>query len=153
MEAGAEVAVPRPGPSLVAAGTGFGYSCHIMRLLHLPLLLVALVGVACHPGPVIDTGAKPPGGGTIAGIVATDGNAALPGRRVTAVDTSSGARFDATTGANGGYTIKVPEGTYRLEVELQPGEKVTKQPPETRINRSDLDPSRNFVISSGGAAG
>ena len=82
-----------------------------MRLLHTGLLLVVLASVACHPGPVVDTGPRPPVGGTISGIVSTDGNAALMGRKVSAVDTTSGARFEATTGTNGGYTIKVPEGT------------------------------------------
>ena len=107
-------------------------------MLCVSLALVALASAACHPGPVVDTGPRPPGSGTIAGIVSTDGNAALSGRKVTAVDTASGSRFEATTGNNGGYTIKVPEGTYRLEVELHPGEKVSKQPDETRVNRSDL---------------
>ena len=118
-----------------------------MRLLHISLVLVALANVACHPEPVISNDPKTPVGGTIAGIVSTDGNAAVMGRKVSAVDTTSGSRFDATTGTNGGYTIKVPEGTYRLEVELRPGEKVAKQPAETRINRSDLDPQRDFVIA------
>ena len=120
-----------------------------MRLLHISLALVVVATVACHPGPVIDTGPRPPGSGTIAGIVSTEGNAALSGRKVAAVDTTSGSRFEATTGNNGGYTIKVPEGTYRLEVELRPGEKVAKQPDETRVNRSDLDPRRDFVITAG----
>ena len=124
-----------------------------MRVPYISMVLVALASVACHPGPVIDTGAKSPVGGTIAGVVSMVGNAALMGRKVTAVDTTSGARFEATTGTNGGYTMKVPEGTYRLEVQLLPGEKVTKQPGETRVNRSDLDPRRDFVISAGGAAG
>ena len=118
-------------------------------MLHAALVLAALASAACHPGPVVDTGPRPPGSGTIAGIVSTEGNAALSGRKVTAIDTASGSRFEATTGNNGGYTIKVPEGTYRLEVELRPGEKVSKQPDETRVNRSDLDPRRDFVISAG----
>lgn len=118
-----------------------------MRLLHISLVLVVLASVACHPGPVISNDPKLPVGGTIAGIVSTDGNVAVMGRKVSAVDTTSGSRFDATTGTNGGYTIKVPEGTYRLELELRPGEKVTRQPDETRINRSDLDPQRDFVIT------
>ena len=104
--------------------------------------------IACHPGPIIDTGTKPANvGGTIAGIVTTDRNAAVAGRRVTAVNTASGARFDATTGTNGGFTIKVPEGTYRLEIELQAGELVAKQPGETRINKSDVDAHRDIVIT------
>ncbi|MCA1563744.1 MAG: carboxypeptidase-like regulatory domain-containing protein [Acidobacteria bacterium] len=121
-----------------------------MKPLRLLLALSLLTSVGCHPGPVLDTGPKPPAvGGTIAGIVSTDGNAAVPSRQVTAINTETGARFDATTGTNGGYTLKVPEGTYRLDVELRPGEKLVKQPGETRINRSDLDPQRHFVITAG----
>ena len=118
-----------------------------MRLLHLSLVLVALASAACHPGPQISTEAKLPVGGTIAGVVTSETNVALVGRKVSAVNTATGARFEATTGANGGYSVQVPEGTYRLEVELRTGETVSKQPAETRINRSDLDPSRNFVIA------
>ena len=119
-----------------------------MQLLHALTAVSLLVAVACHPGPVVDAG---PGqldvGGTVAGIVSTEQKAPLVGRKVTAVNAQSGARFDATTGPNGGYTIKVPEGTYRLEVELQPGESITKQPGEVRINKSDLDPQRHFTIA------
>jgi hypothetical protein len=116
------------------------------------LLTVGLLtlAAACHPGPVISTGGKLPVGGTIAGIVTTSTKAAVVGRKVTASNTQTGAKFDATTGANGGYTIQVPEGTYRLEVELKPGETVSKQPSETHINRSDLDSHRDFVISGTG---
>jgi hypothetical protein len=103
--------------------------------------------VGCHPGPVVGGGGKLPVGGTIAGIVSTETKAAVAGRKVTAINADTGTKYDATTGANGGFTIKVPEGTYRLEVELQPGETITKQPGLTRINRSDLDPRRDFVIA------
>jgi Carboxypeptidase regulatory-like domain len=124
-----------------------------MRLSHIPLVILALACMNCHPGPVIGGGPKAPVGGTIAGIVSTDTKAAVMGRKVTAVDTATGTRYDATTGVNGGYTIKVPEGTYRLEVELRPGETVAKQPNETRVNKSDLDPHRDFVIAVGRTAG
>jgi hypothetical protein len=113
------------------------------------LVIALLSSLACHPGPVIDTGAKPPAvGGTIAGIV-SDGNAPIAGRKVTAIEIASGARYDATTATNGGYTIKVPQGTYRLEVELKSGERVVKQPDQTKIDKSDLDTKRDFVISGG----
>ena len=119
-----------------------------MRLLQFVLGVTLLTSLACHPGPVIDTGAKPPDvGGTIAGIVSSDANAALEGRKVTAIDAAGGKRFEATTGANGGYTIKVPVGTYRLEVELKQGDRVSKQPSETKIDKGDLDAQRNFVIT------
>jgi Carboxypeptidase regulatory-like domain len=108
------------------------------------LLFIGLATVACHPGPVLTP--KLPAGGTIAGIVSSEANAAIAGRKVTAIDVATGTRYDATTGANGGYTIQVPEGTYRLEVELRAGEVVVKQPAETRIDKSDLDPQRHFTI-------
>jgi hypothetical protein len=108
-----------------------------------------LASTACHPGPVIGTNNQPSVGGTIAGVVTTsDRSVAVPGRKVTAVNVASGSRYDATTGANGGYTIKVPEGTYRLEIELKSGETVAKQPDQTKINNGDLDPQRNFVITA-----
>jgi hypothetical protein len=122
-----------------------------MRLPQLILGVALLTSLACHPGPIIDTGSKPPViRGTIAGIVSTASNAPVAGRKVTAIGTVTGTRYDATTGTNGGYTIQVPEGTYRLEVELRPGERVTKQPAETKIDKSDLDPHRDFVIAIGG---
>ena len=120
----------------------------MMRSINALLLCSVFAAAACHPGPVLSPGSKMAVGGTIAGIVSTDTNAAVTDRKVTAIDTTSGARFEATTGANGGYTIKVPEGTYRLELELRPGEVVTKQPSETKINKSDLDPRRDFTISA-----
>ena len=58
-----------------------------------------------------------------------------------------GMRYDATTGVDGGYTIQVPRGSYRLEVELHEGETVAKQPKQTRINNADLDPHRDFLIT------
>jgi hypothetical protein len=105
--------------------------------------------VACHPfrGPVIG-GTQQQVGGTIAGIVsATGGTVALASRKVTAINTATQARYDTTTAANGGYTLKVPEGTYRIEIELRPGETLSKQPGETHINNGDLDPGRDFVVT------
>jgi len=107
------------------------------------------VSVACHPfrGPVIG-GTQQKVGGTIAGIVsASDGATALASRKVTAINTATQARYDTTTASNGGYTIKVPEGTYRIELELRPGESLSKQPGETHINNGDLDAHQDFVVT------
>jgi len=118
--------------------------------LHRILLTAILLGAAgCHPGPVVHSSPNMDVGGTIAGIVSTTSNSAVPDRKVTAIDTVKGARFEATTGVNGGYTIKVPRGTYRLELQLLEGERVTKQPGDTKIDNSDLDPKRYFVITGG----
>jgi hypothetical protein len=107
-----------------------------------------LTSVACR-GPVISTEPALKVGGTIAGIVrATDGSVPLTTRVVTATNVKTGMKFQATTGTNGGYTIKVPEtGRYRLEIELREGEIVAKGPEETDINNGDLDPGRDFEIT------
>jgi hypothetical protein len=107
-----------------------------------------IMSVAACRGAVINTDPIK-AGGTIAGIVrATNGSVPLVTRKVTAIHAVTGARFETTTGVNGGYTIKVPEvGRYRLEVELREGEVVAKGPEETDINNGDLDPGRDFEIT------
>ena len=120
-----------------------------MRLTSLLLACGVIVSAACHPGPIVNNGPKQGSvGGTIAGIVTTsDSTVAVPGRKVTAVEVATGSRYDDTTAANGGYTLKVPEGTYRLDVELRGGETLARRPDQTRVNNGDLDPGRDFVIS------
>lgn len=110
---------------------------------------VALILLAACRGPVITTDPGIRAGGTIAGMVrATDGTVPLVTRKVTVINAATGARFETTTGANGGYTIKVPEeGRYRIEVELREGEVLVKQPDETEVNNGDLDPGRDFEIT------
>ena len=106
--------------------------------------------IACAPrGPVIDTGARPEGvGGTIAGsVTATGETAPLSGRKVTAINESTKARFETSTGENGGYTLKVPAGTYRLEVELRQGETLATQPDVTDVGVGDIDSARDFVVT------
>jgi hypothetical protein len=119
-----------------------------MRFWPFLLIFLGVASAACHPGPIVNNGPKTSVGGTIAGIVKTsDSTIAVPGRKVTAVDVSTGSRYDTTTGVNGGYTIKVPEGTYRLELELKESEVLARKPDDTRINNGDLDPGRDFLIT------
>ena len=107
------------------------------------------LSLACHPGvPVIDTGQKPDVGGSISGrVVASDGVTALSARKVTAVNISTGARFDVSTATNGGYTVRVPPGMYKLEVELRAGEALATVPDSTEVGAGDLDAGRDFVLS------
>lgn len=109
---------------------------------------LVIMAAACR-GPVLTTDPGLKVGGTIAGSVrAADGSVPLVTRKVTAIHAVSGARFETTTGVNGGYTIKVPqEGRYRLEVELRDGEVIAKGPAETDVNNGDLDPGRDFEIT------
>lgn len=108
-----------------------------------------LLSLGCHPGrPVLDTGPKPDVGGSISGMVTTnDGATALGARKVTAINTATGARFDVSTTTTGGYTVRVPRGTYRLEVELRSGEALATQPDPTEVDAGDLDAGRNFVVA------
>ena len=118
-----------------------------MRIAPALLVCVAALSAACHPGPIVN--ARPNKvGGTIAGIVKTaDSSIAVPGRKVSVIDVKTGARHETTTAANGGYTIQVPEGTYRFEIELRAGETLAKQPGQTQVSNSDLDAGRDFVIT------
>jgi hypothetical protein len=116
-------------------------------------LLVAfsalLLSLACHPNrPVLDPGPAADVGGSISGIVtANDGSTALGARKVTAINTATGARFDVSTTTTGGYTVRVPKGTYRLEIELRSGEMLAAQPEATEVDAGDLDAGRNFVVA------
>lgn len=98
--------------------------------------------------PVIDTGPKPDVGGSISGTVtADDGATPLGARKVTAVNADTGARFDVSTSTEGGYTVRVPPGKYRLEVELRPGETLATDPRSTEVGAGDLDSGRDFVVT------
>ena len=108
-------------------------------------LLLSVVG--CHPSrPVIDPGPKPEVQGTISGIVG-DGTSPLGGRKITAVNVKTGARFDAASTSTGGYTVRVPPGTYRLEFELRAGEALAMAPEPTVVDGGDLDAGRDFVVT------
>jgi hypothetical protein len=122
---------------------------HPRLALYLPALLLC-VSAACMPrGPVLNTGSKTAGvGGTISGTVRGEGASnPLSGRKVTAIDLVSGARFDTTTASGGGYTMQVPVGKYRLEVELRAGETIATRPDDLQIDVSDVDSGRDFVIT------
>ena len=108
-----------------------------------------LLSLGCHPSrPVLDAGPKPDVGGSISGTVTANAGAVpLGARKVTAINTETGARFDVSTTSTGGYTVRVPKGTYRLEVELRAGEKVATQPDATDVDAGDLDAGRNFILA------
>lgn len=108
-----------------------------------------LLSLGCHPNrPVLDPGPRPDVAGTISGIVtANGGSAPLGARKVTAVNVESGARVEASTTSTGGYTMRVPAGTYRLELELRAGEILATAPDPTEVDPGDLDAGRNFVVT------
>jgi hypothetical protein len=114
------------------------------------VLVVLITATACSLNkPVAGTGDRSTAtSGTLAGLVSTDdGKTALSGRKVTATNTATNARFDATTATDGGYTLKVPAGHYAIDVELRAGERLAKRPDPTDVGAGDLDSGRDFVIT------
>jgi hypothetical protein len=121
-------------------------------LLVIVVVLASFAGTSCrHATMVADAGPKPPtAAGTISGQLQTPGNGApVVGRTVTAVNNADGARHQVTTNNTGGFTIKVPPGRYRIEVEQQAGEVVSGAPIDQQIGESDID--ARLVITVGPA--
>jgi hypothetical protein len=124
-----------------------------MKLLSNGLMAIVVGGTlltACRPGtPVVDPAAHAGGtDGTIAGNVTTGDKMPLPDRVVRAISDATRQAYEARTNQTGGYTIKVPPGNYHLELVLREGERLLKEPVSTRINSSDLDPGRDFVLAT-----
>lgn len=113
-------------------------------------VLGLLAGLACRTGrPLLDSSRDNENApGTIAGIVSVIGGEPLPGRRVHAVHLGTSQRYSAVTNVNGGFSIVVPPGKYRLELVLLEGEKVVREPGEIDINESDLDANLVIVVGS-----
>ena len=118
--------------------------------LHVWAVALLVTCAGCVPrGPVVDTGARPVGvGGTIAGAVrATAETEPLSGRKVTATNRTTNARFETSTGTTGSYTLQVPAGTYQLDVELRAGETLDERPDATDVGVGDIDSARDFVVT------
>jgi hypothetical protein len=107
-----------------------------------------MVAAACRPGvPVVDPSERPPSlDGTVSGHLATTSGDRVAGRKIELVEINTGSRHAVTTDANGAFTVKVPPGKYRLDVELRSGERVERAPKEIDINKSDLDSNLGIVI-------
>ena len=116
------------------------------RVLALSLALGALP--ACRPGtPIVNTDPmKATTPGTIAGAARSTSGDPVSGRKVEAVDAKTGQRYAAETGVTGGFSIKVPPGHYRLELQLDEGESIVHEPGTIDINSGDLDPNMDIVV-------
>jgi hypothetical protein len=114
------------------------------------VLAILVAAGACRTGRAVydSTPGDQTTPGTIAGILrAGEGGEPVAGRTITAIaldDTSR--RYSAITSVTGGFSIPVPPGKYRLEVELREGERVLRHPGTIDINKSDLDANREVII-------
>jgi hypothetical protein len=114
-------------------------------------VLALLLSGACRRGvPAVDLGPKPPNPrGTITGIVrGPEGSSPMSGRTVEIVDTVTGERRTVQTAANGGFTIQLPAGKYRVELRLRDGETLVKRPGIVDLDKGDIDSHIEFVLSS-----
>jgi hypothetical protein len=113
-------------------------------------VLALLAGPACRLGQplLVSSHGDMTTPGTIGGIVSTVKGDRLAQRGVHAVQVGTSQRFSAVTNVTGGFSIKVPPGEYHLEVDLQPGEKIVKEPGVVHINKSDLDANLEIVVGS-----
>ena len=119
-------------------------------MLSLGVLALLFAG-GCRRGvPVVDTGAKPPAArGTITGIVrGPEGTSPMTGRTVEVINTATGERHTVQTTSNGGFTIELPAGKYRLELALHDGETIVKKPGIVTLDRGDIDSHIEFVLSA-----
>ena len=121
----------------------------MLRLTATAMVLSVVLSSGCaarHGRPLVGGTVVPNPTGTISGNVTNSTGTPLEGRRVSAIDLATEQHYDATTEKSGGYTIKVPPGRYRLEVELRGGDQLAQQPEQTQVNVGDLDAQMNFVI-------
>jgi hypothetical protein len=109
--------------------------------------LALMFAGGCRQGvPVVDLGPQPPAArGTITGIVrGPQGTSA--GRTVEVVNTATGERRTGRIADNGGFTIELPAGQYRLELPLRAGETLLKRPGVVNLDRGDIDSHIEFVL-------
>jgi len=110
---------------------------------------------ACRQGvPAVDLGPKPLNPrGTITGIVrGPEATSGMPGRTVEVVNVTTGEKHTATTASNGGFTIQLPKGKYRLELQLRAGETLVKRPDVVDLDSGDIDSHIEFVIAGARSA-
>jgi Carboxypeptidase regulatory-like domain len=112
-------------------------------------VLALMFADGCRRGmPEVDPGSKPPAArGTITGIVrGPEGTSPMSGRTVEVVNTATGERRTIYTADNGGLTIELPAGKYRLELPLRAGETLLKRPGIVNLDRGNIDSQIEFVL-------
>jgi hypothetical protein len=136
---------------LSGVGNRSAIHCHFLPKwvtgLWLLLGITALLfGTGCRRGvPVADLAATDQG--TISGTVrGPEAASPLAGRAVHVVNTATGERRTVRSASNGGFTVEVPAGRYRLELALRDGETLVKRPGIVDMDRGDVDRHVEFVL-------
>ena len=144
---GLGVALPRPEVRQMAV--------RAHTVLWLVVVLAVAAGCRRGAGPIIDTTPGPDvQRGTIAGrLEKPAGGGPVAGRLVRAVHSASGQAHEATTNPAGGFTIQVPPGDYRIEVQLLAGEQLHESPDVVSVGPSQIEANLKLVIGPAAAPG
>jgi hypothetical protein len=102
--------------------------------------------VAVHPGDE-NTSAN----GTLSGTARGPGGVdPAQGRQVEATEVDTGRRYTTETNVAGGYSLMLPAGRYRLELQLEPGESLLEKPGVVTVEPSKLTDEQNFILAGAG---
>ncbi len=130
--------------------------CHCAHRVTAFRLIAALATLlsltACRRGvPVVDTSPQPiQTDGTLSGTVRGLGSTSPIDRRtVEIINLDTGERYRTAT-SNGGFTLKIKPGKYRVELTLRDGELLVRQPGVINVNRTDVDAHADFVVGASG---
>ena len=105
---------------------------------------------ACRRVTAIDTvPSQTQSVGTLSGTVrgpehVTD----VDGRIVNVVNVETGERYRGATNSAGGFSFKLQPGRYRVELPLQAGETMVRQPGVISLNQSGTDAHVHFVLGN-----
>ena len=119
------------------------------RQLVLPAVLSAALcsGSGCHPHATIVSTSAAAIGGTIAGVVMGPADVTLADRTVTMVNVETGERYQTATGQTGGYSLRVPAGTYRVTVQLRPGERLAEGESAILLTTGDREIRKDVTVN------
>ena len=125
-------------------------STHICSTVLLALGLLMLLSVGCRQAaPVTDRSVADKNGmGTLTGTIrGPQGGGPVAGRAVEVINIDTNERQQVTTNA-AGFTLKVKPGKYRVQVALQDGESIVKQPGLMQVSTAEAGARADFVIDS-----
>ena len=86
-------------------------------------------------------------GGTIAGVVTGPADRTLADRIVTVVNIDTGAQYETATGETGSYTLRVPPGRYRIEIQLRENEQMAEKDAPILVVSGGIDVQKNVDVN------
>jgi hypothetical protein len=114
--------------------------------------LTVFAAAGCRRGvPALDTSpqAATEPRGTISGTIrGPEGTTAVEGRIVDVIDITTNHRQRVMTDRNGGFSLALDPGDYRVVLTLLDGEAIVRGPGVIHVDRTDVDAEADFVIGT-----